>query len=108
MEFDIGKHCYYCGITTFTHIECISCSSDVKKYYFCRNHIFTHKHKIRPVGKTKPLEEFKKPKRKKHIRCSFEDCRKKLTLINIKCCYCELLFCIEHQLPEVHVCKYLT
>lgn len=38
-------------------------------------------------------------------RCSHENCKKKLGLINFDC-RCEKTFCISHKTPEDHMCTY--
>lgn len=40
------------------------------------------------------------------LRCSFEGCRKKITMLNQFKCRCDLIFCTKHKLPEFHNCKY--
>ncbi len=35
-------------------------------------------------------------------RC--EKCKKSIPTLNFKCSYCEHYFCINHRLPEDHIC----
>lgn len=39
------------------------------------------------------------------VRCSFENCKKKLDLVPFTC-KCNLQFCSKHRLPEAHKCTY--
>jgi predicted nucleic acid binding AN1-type Zn finger protein len=36
--------------------------------------------------------------------CHLEECKKRITLINFKCKFCNNLFCACHHLPESHNC----
>ena len=40
------------------------------------------------------------------LRCSFEGCKKKLSMLNQYKCRCGLMFCSKHKLPESHDCSY--
>ena len=48
-------------------------------------------------------QENKKPSK---LRCSFEGCNKKLTMLNQYKCRCGFTFCNKHKLPELHSCNY--
>ncbi len=39
------------------------------------------------------------------IRCSHQDCNKKLKLIQFKC-KCNKVFCMKHKMPEIHNCSF--
>ncbi len=39
------------------------------------------------------------------IRCSYENCNKKLKLIHFKC-KCNMIFCMKHKMPEIHNCSF--
>ena len=48
-------------------------------------------------------QENKKPIK---LRCSFCDCKKKISLLNQFKCRCGLIFCSKHKLPENHNCTF--
>ena len=37
-------------------------------------------------------------------RCSFDVCKKKITIMKFECKFCHKHYCVTHQLPETHVC----
>ena len=39
------------------------------------------------------------------IRCSQENCNKKLKILNFGC-KCGLSFCLKHKMPELHSCNF--
>ena len=46
-----------------------------------------------------------KKKKTKKLRCSFEGCRKKLSLLDLEC-KCKNKYCLIHRLPENHNCSF--
>lgn len=105
MDQGLDKYCSICGINTFTPIKCSNCNLRNKDYFYCRKHIFNHKHNIGHTKKDNNLQLSQDKKSKKKQRCTFYKCKTKITLINYKCYYCNDYFCVEHQLPEIHKCE---
>ena len=101
MDSNVGHHCYKCGIQTYLPIECIFCSLD-KNIYFCRDHI--HDHDCQKKKEKSKDQNILKKKRNKKKRCNFESCKKRINIFNFKCTYCDFLYCVDHQLPEIHLC----
>ena len=42
---------------------------------------------------------------KKNKKCSFQGCKKKISITSMKC-RCKKKFCEKHRLPEQHECSY--
>lgn len=36
--------------------------------------------------------------------CGYQGCKKKVNLLGLRCRFCSMRFCMEHNIPEVHGC----
>ena len=39
------------------------------------------------------------------MKCAFKDCNKSIKIMSFEC-KCKNIYCINHRLPESHMCKY--
>lgn len=95
-EFNIGMHCSIkdCNKLDFLPFECEGCSQ-----------VFCLEHKSRTVHDCSNTNFESKTvvvNKQKHT-CSYQDCEAN-QLIPIVCSLCQKLYCLEHRLPEDHLC----
>ena len=38
-------------------------------------------------------------------KCKFTGCKKSVKILRFQCQYCNLAFCLKHQVPESHLCN---